>query len=130
MKKTLIITFLMLLMCTIVQAQSGVRATPVSKKDFELSVMKLKASVTQNKIEETKKNWEEVHELMLSEFAAVKSKVMAANEANDEPGKAKYLEIHNRQLALYREIFKAKDNLLPYRQQLFDQFASYVNTML
>ncbi len=129
MKKIVLICYLVA-MGIAGYAQTTIPAKKISKQDFETNVNQLQSLIAQNKQEDAKQKWTDLHNMMLSEFAELKLMIKAADDAHNEPDKANYMNVLKSQVSIYSEVVKYKNNLFSDKAALLSNLQRYNQSLL
>lgn len=81
----------------------------VSKAEFNTKVSQLNTLLDQNKADEAKIVWEDVHKMMMASMSNIKTKI---NEASSNTDKDKLTNLMKGQFAIYSAVIKVRDNMV------------------
>ncbi len=101
-----------------VTAQQAAIPASVTKSDLNKKISELNTKLDQNKTEDIQAKWNELHNMMLSELAMIKSKYREATESNNEADKTKYSQLIQSQSNLYYQVVNLKDNMVNNKADL------------
>jgi hypothetical protein len=125
MKRILFACLILAATCTASFAQN---ATPtLTKAGFTEKVNQMDAYIGQRQIESAKTSWEEVHKLMMAQFASIK---VHAKAATTEAEYQKYVTLVKTEEEIYRTIWEMKTDLATNRNAIHAkllEFAKYID---
>jgi hypothetical protein len=110
--------------------KAAVTTLTVSKSDFEQRVKQMNDLLAQNKTQEAKAAWDEIHFLIRDEFGLVKQKILESEENNNASDQTKYNTILDNQIEVYNAIIKYRDNLQENKALLYTRLLEYNGLML
>jgi len=108
MKKILLICCLMIGANMLVSGQT----TTVSKSDFTQKVSRLNTLLDQNKSDEAKMAWEDVHKMMMSSMTVIKNKMKEAADAKNNKEKEHLTDVFKNQFTIYSGLLKLREKMV------------------
>jgi hypothetical protein len=127
MKRILLVCCLIAASCGMTYAQSS---ATVSKTEFTTKAQQLNTLIAANKMADSKTKWDEVHKMILMEFAVIKLKIRDAQNAGNEADKKKYTDVMMSQQLIYNDIIKLKEDLAGNKEKLNAKLVEYTAKMI
>ncbi len=123
-----------LLACCLVAASCGITLAQtnatVSKTEFTAKAQQLNTLIATNKVADSKAKWDEVHKMIMMEFAVVKIKIRDAQASANEADKKKYTDVMMSQQLIYNDIIKLKEDLAGNKEKLNAKLVEFTSKMI